>query len=176
MEYFIQVFGDYSIGWAVAVISAILFVYTGYKKNRETVSDKAIRDNERDKRIQQVIDQAEKYPIWRQQSLEIQDQYNGMFKEISEKLDHIGQELTDMKKEREEDKVNTSRYRILRFNDEILHEQKHSKEHFDEVLRDITKYVNYCTDHPNYKNDKANFAIENVRAAYRECTQNNSFL
>lgn len=176
MEYFLQVFGDYTIGWAAAVICSLLFIYVGCKKIYDKVSEKSIRDNERDKRIQQVIDQAEKYPLWHAQSLEIQDQYNGMFKEISEKLDNIGQELIEIKDEREEDKATTSRYRILRFSDEILHKQKHSKEHFNEVLQDITKYTRYCAEHPNYENDRANFAIENVREQYRECTQNDSFL
>ena len=176
MDSFLNIFGDYTIGWAIGVIVSILFLVGCYTKVKEYFSEKAIRDNEKEERIQKVIDQAEKYPVWHQQSIEIRDTFNDAITNINEKLDNVTNELSEMKDERKEDKATTSRYRILRFNDEILHEEKHSKEHFDEILQDITKYTRYCAEHPNYENDKANFAIENIRKEYRQCTQNGTFL
>lgn len=72
--------------------------------------------------------------------------------------------------------ANTRRYRILRFDDEIRHSQKHTKEHFDQIMEDITEYERYCTSNPNYKNNKAVLAIENIKATYMTCAQTNNFL
>ena len=47
-----------------------------------------------------------------------------------------------------------TRRRILRFNDELLQKIKHSKEMFDDTLKDITDYDNYCRTHPDFKNKK----------------------
>lgn len=68
------------------------------------------------------------------------------------------------------------RLRILRFNDEILQQKRHTKEHFDEILDDITEYERYCAEHPDYKNNKAVMAILNVNRVYGECLAKNSFL
>ena len=74
------------------------------------------------------------------------------------------------------DKADTRRYRILRFNDELLHNQRHTREHYNQILDDITEYEQYCTSHPDYKNNKAVLAIENIKSNYKNCVTNNSFL
>ena len=76
----------------------------------------------------------------------------------------------------EEERVRNARQRILRFNDELLFRTKHSKEHYDDVLEDIDKYEEYCMNHPEYKNNKANRAIENIRNQYDSHLQNHDFL
>lgn len=76
----------------------------------------------------------------------------------------------------EEERVRNARQRILRFNDELLFRTKHSKEHYDDVLEDIDKYEEYCINHPEYKNNKANRAIENIRNEYDSHLQNHDFL
>lgn len=70
----------------------------------------------------------------------------------------------------------SSRMRILRFNDEILQQKQHTKEHFDEILDDITEYEKYCKEHPDYINNKAVLAIKNVEHVYQECLAKNKFL
>lgn len=72
--------------------------------------------------------------------------------------------------------ANTRRYRILRFDDEIRHNQKHTKEHFDQIMDDITEYERYCSGNPNYKNNKAVLAIENIKKTYMVCARINDFL
>jgi hypothetical protein len=76
----------------------------------------------------------------------------------------------------EEYEANNNRYRILRFDDEIRHEVLHTKEHFDQILDDITDYENYCIDHPKYKNNKACLAIDNIRRTYDKCATEHTFL
>ena len=75
-----------------------------------------------------------------------------------------------------EREANSCRYRILRFDDEIRHKQKHTKEHFDQMLEDIDGYEKFCKDHPEYPNSKAVEAINNIRTTYRQCIDQSSFL
>ena len=76
----------------------------------------------------------------------------------------------------EETKATTARVRILRASDEILHKMRHSKEWFDQINDDITFYEVYCQEHPEFINNKAKHAIENINRVYSELLQNNDFL
>lgn len=67
-------------------------------------------------------------------------------------------------------------YRILHFNDELLHGIKHSKEHFDQTLSDITEYDSYCAKHPDFKNQITIHATKNILQTYDKCTAEASFL
>lgn len=176
MNQFLELFGDLSIGWAVAVIAAIVFLVACYKKVEKFFSDKAISEKEKDERIQQVIEQAEKYPIWHEQSIQIRDNLKGSIDDLGNRFDEVKEMIYDLKKENSEDRATDCRYRILRFNDEILHDIKHTKEHFDQVLEDITDYEKYCKEHPDYKNNKAVFAISNIEKTYQKCSEDGTFL
>lgn len=69
-----------------------------------------------------------------------------------------------------------ARQHVLRFNDEILQGIRHTKEHFDEVLEDIDEYESYCRTHPEYPNNKAVLAIENIRLVYSTALKEHDFL
>ena len=64
------------------------------------------------------------------------------------------------------------RYRLLRFNTELLRKTRHTKEEFDEILYSVTYYERYCEDHPKYENNRAVLAIENIKRAYMEWQKN----
>lgn len=99
-----------------------------------------------------------------------------MNREIIEKVDKVQRSLDEHIIANEERDVKQCRLRVLRFNDEIIQGQKHTREHFNEILDDITEYEHYCDDHPDYENSKAVLAIENVKRIYRQCEEDNSFL
>lgn len=99
-----------------------------------------------------------------------------MNEEMDKKVENLGKELKDLRTSCDEKAMNDCRTRILRFNDEILHKQRHSKEHFDQILADISNYELYCKNHLDFKNNIAKLAIENVEATYTKCLNENSFL
>lgn len=68
------------------------------------------------------------------------------------------------------------RVRILTFADEIRRGVRHSKETFDQVLSDIDTYERYCTDHPDFMNNKTVAAKAKILDVYSECMDNNDFL
>ena len=69
-----------------------------------------------------------------------------------------------------------SRSKILRFGDEILHGMEHSKEHFDEILQDITEYNTYCAEHPDFKNQMTVTTTKLIISQYEKCVREKSFL
>lgn len=176
LEYFLQIFGDKSVTFMVTAIGALIFLYVCYKVIEKYFSEKAVRERENNERIQKVISQAELYPVWHQQSIDIQGQYNEIIDDINEKLEKIGSRIGSLEQDTKEESIATRRYRVLRFNDEVIHKQKHTKEHYDQILDDITKYELYCQEHPDYKNNKAVLAIKNIKETYHDCVQNDDFL
>ena len=68
------------------------------------------------------------------------------------------------------------RARVLHFNNELLRDIDHTKEEFIEVLTEIDAYEEYCRDHPEYPNNRAVLAIENIRSNYKERLKLHDFL
>lgn len=97
-------------------------------------------------------------------------------KEVMDRVNALAKEVDELKKDEELERVRFARQRILRFNDEILFEKRHSKEHFDEILDDITLYENYCADHEDYENNKAVLAIGTIKEVYKQCLKMHDFL
>ncbi len=162
MEYFLQTFGNITIEKTAVVLGAVVFLIACYKKIAKYFKEKALQDKEKDDKLQAAMDQAGKYPA------EIE--------KLSVKIDEIGDRLQEMRQETGTERATNRRYRILRFNDEILHDEKHTKEHFDQILEDITEYKKYCKDHPDYKNSRAEMAIKNIERVYEKCAREGTFL
>jgi uncharacterized protein YecE (DUF72 family) len=97
-------------------------------------------------------------------------------KDLTQKIDVVEQSVRSLKKENGEDRATTYRYRILRFDDEVRHDAKHTKEHFDQILEDIKEYETYCDNHPDFRNNRAVFAIENIERVYKMCRDQGTFL
>lgn len=96
--------------------------------------------------------------------------------ELIQEVGDIKAGMEKMGEDLEKQRALDSRWRIIRFNDELLQAKRHSKECFDQVLEDITAYTTYCDEHKNFKNEKAKMAIENVERCYRKCMEERDFL
>ena len=96
--------------------------------------------------------------------------------EVLEKVEMLSQDVKRNKEDDDEQWASLSRSHILRFGDELLHGVSHSKEHFDQILLDISKYEAYCEDHPEYLNNIANATIEHIKHTYQKCLEDNKFL
>ena len=65
---------------------------------------------------------------------------------------------------------------ILRFNRELLRENiPHTLEDFVEVLSEIDFYEQYCEEHPEYENNRAVLAIQNIKRTYSERLEKHDF-
>ena len=82
--------------------------------------------------------------------------------ELSEKVDKLEYKV-------DQNEAITSRVRILRFGDEIREGTKlHSKESFDQVLDDITRYDAYCKQHPEFENAKTVLTTKVIKETYKK--------
>lgn len=96
--------------------------------------------------------------------------------ELITEVGSIKKEMNSLRSSWEERVAIDARTRILRFGDECLHGEKHSKEHFDQILRDITEYENYCDDHPEFENNMAVLTIGSIKSIYQRRLADHDFL
>ena len=70
----------------------------------------------------------------------------------------------------------SQRARILRFGDELLHDERHTKEHFDEILRDIKRYECYCAAHKEFENGTTVATTKYIKDTYSRLLESHDFL
>ena len=115
------------------------------------------------------------------------DEKNDKTKEIVQKIDTLDAkvdmkfaelkgEMSAMKENEDFRWADNKRSHILKFDDELRTKQKHSLEYFDDILRDIDEYEDFCKEHDKYSNSKAVDAVEHIKKVYRECKDENSFI
>lgn len=76
----------------------------------------------------------------------------------------------------DERNADAHRVQILRFNRELLrHDLPHTQEDFIEILSEIDFYENYCKEHPEYENNRAVLAIQNIERVYSERLEKGDF-
>ena len=92
------------------------------------------------------------------------------------RMDSFDIKVDKLEAKLEESNAKNNRTKILRFGDEILREDLHSKDHFDEILMCITEYEQYCRDHPQFKNHITEITTKRILATYEKCFEKNSFL
>lgn len=96
--------------------------------------------------------------------------------EVIAKVDQLERDLEAMKAAQEERDAISCRSRILHFGDETIHGVRHTKEHFDQILRDITSYERYCDDHPHFENNTTVLTSQRIKDIYEDCLAKADFL
>lgn len=91
------------------------------------------------------------------------DKKHDRFAEIVETMQEIKKEVQEIKQDASRGDAVRSRTSILRFQDELYNDIKHSKEYFDQVLDDIDTYEKYCHDHPDFQNGRTKAASKYIR-------------
>ena len=176
MDEIIQAFGGLTVGTVMVLLAGLAAMWRLYKATKTGMIQKYKEEEKEQKKLQDVVNQVAEYPKWHQQSIEIRDKLADSVEEIKKAEQENATRLAEMSRIICENNATTARYRILRFNDELLHGTRHSKEHFDQVLGDITSYESYCAGHPEYENNKAVLAIQHIKRIYQQCITENDFL
>lgn len=176
LEAFLKVFGELRVANVVVVIAAIIFLWKILQAVKKYFHDKWEIEKTKEAQMKDLLNHVKQYPEWHQQSIDIRNGLADSIEGLRKKIDEMNDSMGDLKKTSSEGMALTWRYRILRFDDEIRHEIRHTKEHFDQILDDITKYNRYCGEHQDFPNDKAVFAIENIKRVYQQCTDEGTFL
>ena len=109
--------------------------------------------------------------------------------ELSKRIDGISAELSKTQESITEtkDTINkvqdfaletraiAARVRILRFADEIIGKQVHSRESFVQIFTDIDTYDKFCRSHLDFKNHNTVSATRLINDAYDERSRKNDF-
>lgn len=90
-------------------------------------------------------------------------------------IEELSKKVDELDKTVNRNNAITCRIRILRFSDEMYNNCLHSKESFEQVLRDIDIYEQYCSNNPEFKNGKTVHAIKHIEDVYNECLEKHTF-
>lgn len=96
--------------------------------------------------------------------------------EMKTAIIEIKEEAREHNEQNLEERAKNNRSKILRFDDELRIGIKHSYEYFEDILRTVHEYEDYCDNHPKFKNRQAESAINHIQSAYDEAHENNSFI
>lgn len=96
--------------------------------------------------------------------------------ELIAKVDSMEAKMEKSDEAREKKDAVDIRNRILLFGDEARRGVKHSEEHFNQVLEDITDYELYCSKHPDFPNEKAVITCRRIKEIYEKCLREKDFL
>lgn len=91
-----------------------------------------------------------------------------MIQKLDEKIDKLDGELGERS-------AISCRVRIIKFMDEILEGWSHSHDSYVQVMQDITNYLRYCAEHPEFKNHQTETTIAHIKADYQERLEKNDF-
>lgn len=87
---------------------------------------------------------------------------------LETKVDKLEEKVDGLDNKVEEKDAVTSRVRILRFSSEIMNNQWHNKDSWDQTMIDIDKYEKYVDAHPKFKNGITEPTIDYLKEQYRE--------
>lgn len=91
-------------------------------------------------------------------------------------LNNIKQDVDGLKREVKENNIVNCRAQFTRFGDELRHGEKHSKDHYDQTLLNITKYEQYCEAHKDFANNVTEATARMIKEDYQRCLETNDFL
>ena len=89
---------------------------------------------------------------------------------------NLGEKIDTIEAKADERNAVNSRVRILRFADETLEGRRHSKDSFDQVLRDIDDYEEYCEANPGFRNNQTVATVAYIKRVYAERLEKHDFL
>ena len=102
--------------------------------------------------------------------------------EVLAKVNTLEQDLREVKAEQiamqeieDERNAKAARSRVLRFGDELTNGLEPSKEHFDDILEDMSDYEHYCLHHKDFKNDKMGVTSQYIKDTYKEYLKEHKF-
>ena len=87
-------------------------------------------------------------------------------KQILDAIDEIHAEILGLDSKIDANEAKAKRAAILQFSDDVVNHRIHSVESWNQILDNITEYLEYCGAHPSFKNEKAQASISHIRETY----------
>lgn len=96
-------------------------------------------------------------------------------KALVDRVDVLSDKIEAVAESVAETRAIAARVRILRFADEIIGKQAHSRESYVQIFTDIDTYDRYCRSHLDFKNHNTVSAQKLINDAYDERSRKNDF-
>ena len=96
-------------------------------------------------------------------------------KALVDRVDVLSDKIEAVAESVAETRAIAARVRILRFADEIIGKQAHSRESYVQLFTDIDTYDRYCRSHLDFKNHNTVSATRLINDAYDERSRKNDF-
>lgn len=110
---------------------------------------------------------------------EQQEANNEAIIELNNKLDSrftdVNNRFNQQRKEADEKEAKRLRASIISFSDSCRVGQHHTKNHFENVFRDVDDYNMYCDEH-SIPNHYIEGEVAYIKKIYQECVEENKFL
>lgn len=103
------------------------------------------------------------------------DSKKGEMASIRKELAEIRSDIKRLDDKGDRREAENKRVRILRFEDELQRDIRHSKDSFDQVMGDITDYNQYCDAHPDFRNNQTLATVAHITKVYNERLEKHNF-
>ena len=101
LEEFLSVFGNVTILRTVEIVIALGFILYMWRKFKKYINDKHDAEQERDTKLQEALNGVRMYPMYRQQSIEIQHDLESKFDNVREMCENIMIRLDEIEERRD---------------------------------------------------------------------------
>ena len=96
--------------------------------------------------------------------------------ELEEKVEGVETKLDNHITWDKEATMESNRRHILKFSEEIRGKERHTEESYHQILKDIKDYRKYCSEHPDFENNRAVHAMAYIEEEYDRCLRENDFI
>jgi hypothetical protein len=98
----------------------------------------------------------------------VTDSINAMSGKMDERFNTLDRKIDSVDAKADSCNAVTCRVRILRFEDELQAEQRHSKDSWDQAMSDIDAYETYTKQHPDFRNNQTVATVTHIKHGYNE--------
>lgn len=133
MEQFIILFGDITLSQVIAFGIAVVFLFKFWKKFKEYTTKKYEEERQQREQMQEVIDQAKNYPVWRQQSLDMQKQFTDSISELEKGQRKQAEQLNRMEESNRKRELSKMFNRLLTCFQYYTSKEKNPKQEWTEM-------------------------------------------
>ena len=101
---------------------------------------------------------------------EVSKSIRALSEDMKERFDTLDNKIDAVEAKTDKYYAVSCRVRILRFEDELQSDIRHSKDAWDQVMSDVDFYKKYTEPgkHPDFKNGQTEATIEHIEHGYRE--------
>ena len=108
---------------------------------------------------------------------EVNKSIRALSEDMKERFDTLDNKIDAVEAKTDEYYAVSCRVRLLRFEDELQSDIRHSKDAWDQVMSDVDFYLKYTDPgkHPDFKNGQTEATIEHIKHGYSERLEKRDF-